>query len=214
MPHADRNYWEAFYERSGLTTEPSPFARSCIERYVRPGHRLVEAGCGNGRDAVALAMAGAAVTAIDQCAKTIAKLEGANRPLKGLRFVADDFVRYAYAPPLDVFYSRFTLHAVGAKDEKLLLEAVTGVLSPGGYLLLEFRGRKNELNGVGRPVEGEEFMFEHEGHRRRFIDSEALAGRLADAGMDILACEEKPGFSPFQGKDEVFARIIAKSRGA
>lgn len=212
MPKSDKEYWEAFYARSGLTTNPSPFAVFCAERYVKPGQVLFEAGCGNGRDAVHLARAGALVTAIDQCDESVARLELANRSLDNLRFVAADFVMYSYAPPLDVFYSRFTLHAVGANDEKKLLETVTGVLSPGGYLLLEFRGRKNELNGIGRTVDGEEFMFEHEGHRRRFIDSEMLASRLNKAGLEILMAEEKPGFSPFQGKDETFARIIARSR--
>lgn len=211
MSNADKNYWEAFYALSNLTTEPSPFAKLCAERYVLPGQHLYEAGCGNGRDAIALAMAGACVTAIDQCEKTIARLEIANRSLAGLRFLAADFVKLPYPKPIDVFYSRFTLHAIRCEDEKLLLDNVMRVLSPGGYLLLEFRGRKNELNGMGMPVPGEEFTFEYEGHRRRFIDSQNLTARLADAGMEIVTCEEKPGFSPFQGKNETFARVIARS---
>lgn len=214
MLNKDKDYWEAFYALSNLTKEPSLFAKTCAEKYVSAGHRLCEAGCGNGRDAVALASTGAFVTAIDQCERSISKLQGAHESSGNLRFIAADFVIYPYSKPLDVFYSRFTLHAICGKEEKTLLDNVIGVLSPGGYMLLEFRGRKNELNGLGIPVPGEEFMFEYEGHRRRFIDSDKLAQRLALADMDILKYEEKTGFSPFQGKDETFARIIARSRRA
>ena len=211
MANSDKEYWDAFYARSQLTKAPSHFARLCAEKYVAPGQIVVEAGCGNGRDAVALAGTGASVTAIDQCELSIAELRKAHGTLANLKFVADDFVTYAYPKPLHVFYSRFTLHSIGASDKKALLEKVIRALSPGGYTLLEFRGRKNELNGMGRPVPGEEFMYEYEGHKRRFIDGDKVVERLAVAGMEILAYEEKPGFSPFVGKDETFVRIIARS---
>jgi ubiquinone/menaquinone biosynthesis C-methylase UbiE len=212
MASSDKEYWDAFYLYSQLTSEPSRFAILCAEKYVVPGQVVVEAGCGNGRDAVTLAETGASITAIDQCEQSIAELRKAHGNLSNLKFLADDFVTYAYPKPLDVFYSRFTLHAVGASDKNALLEKVMRALSPGGYLLLEFRGRKNELNGIGRPVHGEVFMYEHEGHKRRFIDSEKVVQQLTDAGMEILVFEEKPGFSPFEGKDETFARVVARSR--
>lgn len=211
MPLSDKEYWEAFYARSQLTKEPSPFAKLCAKEYVGCGKVFFEAGCGNGRDALALSDAGAFVTAMDQCEQSIARLKHAYEGNARLRFLSGDFVRHAYAAPLDAFYSRFTLHAIAADEEKSLLEMVRKALSSGGLMLLEFRGMKNELNGVGRQVPGEAHMFEHEGHRRRFIDTAKLAGRLARGGMDILMCEEKPGFSPFQGKDETFARVIARA---
>jgi len=211
MASSDKSYWEAFYARSQLTKEPSPFARLCAAEYVGRGKALFEAGCGNGRDAVALAAAGATVMAMDQCEQSISRLAQAHQDVASLRFVAGDFVRYPYAAPLDAFYSRFTLHAVASDEERSLLKNVRKALSSGGLMLLEFRGRKNELNGLGVQVPGEAHMFEYEGHRRRFIDTAELAGRLADGGMEILVCEEKPGFSPFQGEDETFARIIARA---
>jgi len=214
MGEHDKEYWEAFYAKSGLTREPSLFARYCAANLVTPGHRLVEAGCGNGRDAVALANAGASVTAIDQCEQTIARLKEEHAGVARLRFEADDFVRHPYGAdePMDAFYSRFTLHAISAAEESVLLGAVIKGLRAGGLILMEFRGRKNELNGLGRPATNEPFVFEYEGHRRRFIDTEALALRLVGAGVDILSCEERPSFSPFQGKDETFARIIGRMR--
>ncbi len=148
---------------------------------------------------------------MDQCDISISKLMAVHKDLSNLRFLAGDFVRHRYEAPLDAFYSRFTLHAIKSDEEKVLVKKVRDVLSPGGLMLLEFRGRKNELNGLGREVPDEAYMFEYEGHKRRFIDTEELAGRLAHDGMDILMCEEKPGFSPFQGKDETFARIIARA---
>lgn len=211
MHSSDKEYWEAFYARSQLTKEPSPFAKLCAQEYVGRGKVFFEAGCGNGRDALALSSAGAFVTAMDQCEQSISRLSHEYKGNSRLRFLSGDFVRHAYAAPLDAFYSRFTLHAIAADEEKLLLEMVRKVLSPGGLMLLEFRGMKNELNGVGRKVTGEAHMFEHDGHRRRFIDTAELAARLACGGMDILMCEEKPGFSPFQGKDETFARVIAQA---
>lgn len=211
MSSRDKEYWEAFYVRAQTTPAPSLFARLCVEKHVRAGMTLFEAGCGNGTDALAFAAAEADVTAVDQCEVTIASLCATHRGLPNLQFLADDFVRYRHTKPLDVFYARFTLHAILAKDEALLLRNVREALAPGGLMLLEFRGRKNELNGMGRRFPDDASMFEHEGHRRRFIDAEDLAGRLAAGGMDILNYEEKPGFSPFEGRDETFARIIARA---
>ena len=211
MPSSDKEYWEAFYARAELTKEPSPFAKLCAKEYVGHGKVLFEAGCGNGRDALALSNAGSFVTAMDQCEQSITRLKLAHEGNSRLRFLSGDFVRHTYDAPLDAFYSRFTLHAIAADEERLLLEMVRKALSSGGLMLFEFRGLKNELNGVGRPVAGEPYMFELDGHRRRFIDTAELAKRLACSGMDILMCEEKSGFSPFQGKDETFARIIARA---
>ena len=171
MPSPDKNYWDAFYASSRLTKEASPFAKLCAAEYVSPGKALFEAGCGNGRDAVALSGAGAFVTAMDQCEGSISRLTLEHSGDNRLRFLAGDFLQHAYAAPLDAFYSRFTLHAIGSGEERSLLGRVREVLSPDGLMLLEFRGRKNELNGLGRKIPGEENMFEYEGHRRRFIDT-------------------------------------------
>jgi 2-polyprenyl-3-methyl-5-hydroxy-6-metoxy-1,4-benzoquinol methylase len=62
-------YARAEYVESGLTDTES----ALIGRWLRPGDRLLDVGCGSGREALGFARAGLVVTAVDSCAAAVAR---------------------------------------------------------------------------------------------------------------------------------------------
>lgn len=74
---ARRDYWGKFYKLYGdrIPAEPSPFARWLVAR--EPATRLVEIGCGNGRDAIFFADNGFDVTGIDFVPAIVNRARGA-----------------------------------------------------------------------------------------------------------------------------------------
>lgn len=210
----DRTYWEDYYKRFPGPFAPSPFAVHVSEKYLDESCSLVELGCGNGRDAVHLASTCGSVTGIDQCAAELEYL-GAQVGGPTLSFVCADITDLSNYEALrgqrfTCAYSRFSLHAVSGVGQSRMITWAHTALAPDGLLLLEFRGTKNELMGVGEPIGDDGRTFHHDGHIRRFIDIDELAADLTQRGFEILMLDERPGFSPTATTDETFARLIAR----
>ncbi|MDR3243793.1 MAG: methyltransferase domain-containing protein [Elusimicrobiota bacterium] len=210
-----KNYWEDYYKSKQCPVEPSLFARYCLENYIKQGNELLELGCGNGRDALFFSRQAVKVVAVDQCDKEIGNLKKQYSNTIALNFVCDDFTRLNDTKAYDVIYSRFTMHAIDEEQEnKVISYAAThlagGWYSGGGYLLIEVRGLNNELYGKGEKVENEKNAFIYDGHYRRFINQTDICNKLIFNKFSIILADEKRGRSPYNGKDEIFMRIIAK----
>ena len=50
----DYKYWNEYYKKNIAPNEPSKFAKDIL-KYLDSGKKLIELGCGNGRDAMFLA---------------------------------------------------------------------------------------------------------------------------------------------------------------
>lgn len=212
----ERDYWEKYYSKRREPFGPSPFARYVAERHVTKGESIVELGCGNGRDAVFFAKAEMFATAIDQCADEIRFLKRTYGST-ALEFLCEDIscLPESLLPGRSTFdnvYSRFSLHAVSDVGQESILTWASKILGDEGQLLLEFRGRRNELFGRGESSAPSGDTFIYEGHSRRFVDADALANDLEGRGFEVLELDERPGFSPTPTTDETFARLVARRR--
>ena len=207
----DKKYWEDYYLKYRTPSVPSAFARHCLKKYLQFGQTLLELGCGNGRDAVFFATQGLWVTAVDQCAEELAFLQSCEL-MENLKFECSDFTRLPEETiPFDAVYSRFTLHAIDRAGEARVLRWCGSHIKPGGFFLVEARGVKNEIFGLGTPVPDDPDAFIYNGHYRRFLRAEEVIGSLQKLGFETFG-EERRGFAPFYGKDEIFLRIIARKR--
>jgi tellurite methyltransferase len=208
----DKRYWENFYSKKPHPFEPSLFAQYTLKKYLKPGHSLVELGCGNGRDAVYFARQGVRVIAIDQCENEIQFLSDSYR-FDHLEFMCGDFTALGNHLRCTHVYSRFTLHSISKQRQADVVSWVYNSLEEEGYFCLEVRGKQNELYGKGTPVVEEPDAFIHDGHYRRFLDLEETHDMLRAEGLEVVeSCEER-GFSPFGGVDEKFVRIVAQKKG-
>jgi cyclopropane fatty-acyl-phospholipid synthase-like methyltransferase len=169
--------------------------------------RLLEVGCGNGRDASYFATApGAEVTAVDVSETAIVSCrERYERP--NLSFLTGDI---GAVPDdegaFDAVYSRFVLHAMTRVEEDAFVEGTARLLRDGGRLFLECRSIKDPLARKGEVISKTERIF---GHYRRFIIADELTEKLRDAGLEITEFTEKAGLAKLGDDDPVVIRLVA-----
>jgi cyclopropane-fatty-acyl-phospholipid synthase len=183
-------YTCAYFPTPGATLEDAQAAKMdlvCRKLQLRPGERVVEAGCGWG--SLALFMArhyGVTVRAINISSEQIAYARiRANEEGLGdrIEFVEDDYrnVRGTY----DVFVSIGMLEHVGARDYPALGRVIDRSLTEGGRGLLHFIGRnqasplnswirKRIFPGAYAPTLREVFEHVLEPHALSVLDVENL----------------------------------------
>jgi len=207
--HADYgrdNYWANFYRGHTAVTAPSPFAQDCI-RKLKAGQRLLEIGCGNGRDATFFAANGFEVTALDKSQPAIDA--GLERNEHGIEYLCCDVVDAAdrVAGKFDVVYSRFSLHAMTRSEEERAIAAAHELLLRDGIFCIECRSINDPLARAGDVLSPDERI---EGHYRRFIVLAELLDKLKDCGFRILEQVESRGLAVFGDEDPVVIRVLAQ----
>lgn len=207
----DKEYWKKYYKHQGAPLESSLFAQFVLDNHLRGEHSLIELGCGNGRDSIFFASHGIDVLAVDQCDEEINLLAEKNN-ISNLKFCNKDFTRLEKLGEFDYVYSRFTLHSVTDKEEDAVINWSYDNLKKGGKILIEARGKKNELYKLGEPVPNQPDAFILDNHYRRFIDINKLSEKLKSKGFEIITKEESSGFAPFKDTDYQFIRVIAAKK--
>ena len=211
----DTGYWNQYYKKISCLTKPSRFARFVRMNYLCEGASLLELGCGNGRDSLYFAEQGLKVTAVDASDYAINEL--AQRNIPNAEFICEDFVQSSliYSRQYDFCYSRFSLHAINAAQEDLLLFNVKNSLKSGGKFFIEVRSVNDPLFGKGTPVTDVcgggmlKNCFIYDKHFRRFIDKKELEETLLAKGYKIEYSEEQTGFAPFGAEDPPVIRVVA-----
>lgn len=209
----DEEYWNDYYASrarvSASKEEPSLFACTMLQRYMKSGKNLVELGCGNGRDSLYFAKNGINVTGIDASQIAIDELRE-KTSLDNCVFICDDFVsaESIYQIQYDYCYSRFTLHAINEQQETQILKKAYDMLIEKGYLFIEARSINDKKYGVGQAVENNAFICD--GHYRRFIDLTKLIEKLKELGFAIVESAESDQFAPLKGDNAVCIRVVAQ----
>jgi SAM-dependent methyltransferase len=206
--------WENFYAWNRFD-DPSPFLAAILERDELP-RLVVDLGCGDGRDSIALARAGRRVVGIDHSEiglriateRAATVLGGEETPPAFVRADFDDRdeLRAALAAvdrgpdgaPV-LFYGRFLLHALPEDTRATLLAVLDELARPGDHLALEFRTPADE----GRPK-----TYTLPG--RFYVDPDELTAALARAGFEPLWSDTGTGLSPYQDEDPELFRLLAR----
>ncbi len=203
-------YWNQYYKQ-GLKEiqQPSDFAKFALS-YMQNGGKLMDVGCGNGRDSLYFAANGLDVVGVDASEEAISRLKekGAQNTL----FVCDDFVtcRSLYQMQYDYFYSRWTIHAITEKQEEELLLNISNSIKKDGLLFIEVRSVNDYLYGKGTEVGKDSFQYND--HFRRFIRKEILQKKLENLGFDIEYSKEGNDFSKTVSSDPTLIRMIARKQ--
>jgi tellurite methyltransferase len=129
--------WAREYERTPheyiLGTAPSEFAHA-VRGLVSPGARVLEVGCGEGRDSVFFATRGCEVTSLDVSAAGLRKAERLARAHRvRIRWVCGDAAREIPGGPFDLVYSCGAIHYVPRDRRSGLFSRLKAVTSPGGH---------------------------------------------------------------------------------
>lgn len=207
-PNVD-SHWNDFYKKKSVTSKPSKFAEF-VQKLCKSEHRVIEFGCGNGRDATFFAAYGMQVNAFDKSTSAIkasAALAvesgvGANCSFAELD-VSDDKQLEQILSPLTkdqkniLYYARFFIHSLDDAGEATLLGYIAKVMSSGDLLCLEFRTSQD--HDVEK-VFGE--------HYRRYIDPKAFAERCMGLGFKIKFMIEGYDLAPYRDENPHIARFV------
>ena len=155
---------------------------------LRPSSRLLDIGCGAGRNAVPLALAGWRVTGSDLSAAMLTAAAGRMKS-EGLPGQVD--LVLAPMTPLPFASKAFDFvvaHGIWnlARSDREFVEAVreAGRVARPGALLFVFTFSRHTLADSAAPVAGESLVFtQFNGQRQCFVTEEQLRRVLGDAGF-------------------------------
>lgn len=209
--HGRSHHWKDYYKSNTAPQNCSSFAEYVHKNIVDSNFQSVlDIGCGNGRDSFYFSNNNLDVTAIDYSMEAIESCKN-NDHLNKIKFYSGkiDDISELYSSKYDCIYSRFVLHAMPLKEEKIVINESFQMLNDGGKFYIECRSTEDPLFRKGEVISSNE---RSEGHYRRFIDFNELKSRLIDAGFDIEESIESNGLAIYKDDDPVVIRIIAKKK--
>lgn len=114
-----------------------PTLIALLTNQLAPPARVLDIGCGQGRDALVLARKGYRVTGVDLAPSGIAALRAA-AAREGLAIAGEiaDITAYRPDQPVDALFIDRTLHMLDARARHTTLAALLGAVSPGGWCLI------------------------------------------------------------------------------
>ena len=209
----NRKFWDEYYssrKSNRVWIEvPSQFA-AFVASNVPMGAKILEIGCGNGRDGLFFASTGLSVTLADYSVEAL----GACRSTAEQRHltvgieqlnVADLAASAAFSKrshsAFDVVYARFVLHAVTPIGQHSLLRIAKSVLKPEGLLMMEYRAQQE---GTDHSKES----FENGVHYRRLVGQRALKDEASALGLHSSYSIEGRGFARYKSEDPWIGRDI------
>jgi SAM-dependent methyltransferase len=196
---------EVFYDRTfsrpaltgrpevdGFASVPSEFLTGAVKD-VAPG-RALDLGMGQGRNAVALAAKGWAVTGVDVSGEAVAAaVRNADKAAVKITGIKSDYASFDFGrESWDLVAMIFAWAPI---DEPAFVERIKAALKPGGLVVFE--------NFVSTP----------EQPRAPMVRALPPGGtRAAFAGFEILSYEELTGTGDWGGPDSNLVRMVARKR--
>jgi serine O-acetyltransferase len=206
-------YWENYYRTHNDPFKQSSFATFVFENYIYPNRdktkKLIELGCGNGRDSIYFAKSqeeNLNILAIDQAEVEIAYLRNKFR-YENLIFASEDFTNLSIVEKFDYVYSRFTLHSITEEQENNVIKWIQKGLKNEGIFFVEARSIKDDTYKQGKQLSNNENITDH---YRRYMNIDDFKNKLENIGMEILYAKESKGFAIYGDSDPVTIRIIGK----
>jgi SAM-dependent methyltransferase len=181
-------YWDGWYQTGVTPRIPSQFAVMVAGEMAGRVDRIVDFGCGNGRD----------TRLLDQVAPTLGVDASAHAVAAARAAHPDGLYQCGSVERVTgegLLYARFLLHAIPEPLEDALLERLTGRWT----VAFEFRTPDDH----GRPKATPE-------HYRRPVDVSDVCRKLQARGFTVTYAVEGRGMAKMGADDALVGRVLAE----
>lgn len=159
----------ATYFRSIKTGRKEDVSKAFELLGSRHSSRVIEVGCGDGRDAKLILEYTQEYTGFDPSIKL---LELAQKNLPGVDFVVSDAVGFEYGENVDIVFAFASLIHINMDDMKKVFTKVHNSLNSGGILYLSLKGSDSYHEFIQEGKHGERlFYFYHPSEIREIAQS-------------------------------------------
>ncbi|MDA7714541.1 methyltransferase domain-containing protein [Candidatus Pelagibacter sp.] len=160
-------YWNKFYKKKIISKE-STFAKFTYKKINNKKDKILDIGCGNGRDSFFFNQKGYNVTGIDISQNVIQK--NSKMKIKDIIFKRFDIGNDKAIGKFGIIYCRFFLHTVDYLLEKKLINLIKNSKKRGTIVFFEFRNFKDKIFGKFKASDHNKVVEFEKGHFRRIID--------------------------------------------
>ena len=126
----ETKYWNSFYDSTIEEIQQKSTFALFIKDYLTSEDKVLELGCGNGRDTLYLSQYCDHVVAIDSSEKVIEKLKTITQENEKITFKcmdATNIVSLQYKPTF--IYSRFFFHSIEERTEDTIFDYISNLPS-------------------------------------------------------------------------------------
>lgn len=170
------NYWNNYYDNFEKFKESS-FARF-VKKKIKKNSKIIDIGCGNGRDSFFFSKNSFTVTGID-ISKSAIKTNTMKSD-KNLNFLRFDIGKDIIKKKFDVFYCRFFIHAISEETEKKLIIFLKKNKKKNSLAFFEFRNHNDEIFKNKKKKNHNDVIEFEKGHFRRIINPDKFIKNVKD----------------------------------
>jgi tellurite methyltransferase len=197
MKKENNEYWINFYNKGIAPENHSLFAQFVSSR-IHSSKKIVDLGCGNGRDCKYLESLGHEVVGID-------KFNQAN--YLGKDFINQDVLDLNIKS--EVYYSRFFIHTLTENHCDVLLKNISTLMDENSLFFMETRSTKNITDEAKSETYFKSSIGEE--HFRMLYSLEYLFNKLSKH-FSVSYIEESDSFAPFNGESPFIIRAVLYSK--
>jgi SAM-dependent methyltransferase len=180
------SYWDGWYRSGGAPHIPSQFAVMVASEFAGRVPRIVDFGCGNGRDTMLLDSV-APTVGIDASAEAVAAAKAAHPDGKFLCGSVEQIQGEG------LLYARFVLHSLPEQVQDELLDRLEGRWA----VAFEFRTPEDEALPKVTPD-----------HYRRPVSVQQVCEKLKARGFVVTYTVEGRGMAKFGADDAYVGRVM------
>jgi tellurite methyltransferase len=201
-------YWNNYYKGGTPVSAPqvpSQFAAFVVSELSGQNTKIIDFGCGNGRDALFFARHGYSVlgvdgsqTAVDNCQQQ--NVEGAGFICSAIDNpdLAEQVLKTLPDDDRDILvYARFFIHAIDREAQEKFLKTCRKIVETGGRVAFEFRTDRDQNQTKVTAA-----------HYRRFVSPLEFMEDVSAAGFKVRYFVEGFGYAKYKEDDAHVARFI------
>lgn len=204
----NNKYWDSYYvdnSKVAAPQVPSQFAAFILNEIKGIDTRIVDFGCGNGRDSLFFARHGYNVLGVDASGKAVkscADQEVPNADFMTSSVDDPDLAknvrdRIGNAQADTTVYARFFIHAIDEPTQQKFLKSCRELIGNQGRAVFEFRTDRDASQTKITPT-----------HYRRFVRPLDFIAAATAEGFKVAYFVEGFGFAKYQDDDAHVVRFI------